>query len=227
MNTTLLRQSISELLGTFVIVFGICGTTMIAFANGGRVMDIALGSGIAVLIVTALFRDLGAHFNPAITVALVFTRRIALVPAGVRIAMQVVGAIAAAVLVAALFPSEAVTGTRAGGTMVNVSVPAVHAWVLEAIGGFTLMLAYSGSLLDSRAGKLAGLPIGLTVALNTFVMAPLSGASMNPARTIGPMVASGIFEGLIIFLTAPVVGAILGALVYEFVFLDRSATPAS
>ena len=92
MNTTLLRQSVSELLGTFAIVLAIGGTTMIAFANGGRVMDIALGSGFAVMLLTSIFMAQGAHFNPAITIAMLFTRRIGALPAGVRIAAQVIGA---------------------------------------------------------------------------------------------------------------------------------------
>ncbi len=222
MNTTLLRQSVSELLGTFAIVLAIGGTTMIAFANGGRVMDIALGSGFAVMLLTSIFMAHGAHFNPAITIAMLFTRRIGALPAGVRIAAQVIGATLAAVLVTTLYPSEVVTATRAGGTIINVAVTGVHAFVLELVAGFVLMLAYSASLIDKQGAKLAGVPVGLAVAINTFIMAPLTGASMNPARTLGPMFASGIFEGLIIFLTAPVIGAVLGALVYEFVFLDRT-----
>jgi MIP family channel proteins len=222
MNTTLLRQSVSELLGTFAIVLAIGGTTMIAFANGGRVMDIALGSGFAVMLLTSIFMAQGAHFNPAITIAMLFTRRIGALPAGVRIAAQVIGATLAAVLVTTLYPSEVVTATRAGGTIINVAVTGVHAFVLELVAGFVLMLAYSASLIDKQGAKLAGVPVGLAVAINTFIMAPLTGASMNPARTLGPMFASGIFEGLIIFLTAPVIGAVLGALVYEFVFLDRT-----
>ena len=222
MNTTLLRQSVSELLGTFAIVLAIGGTTMIAFANGGRVMDIALGSGFAVMLLTSIFMAHGAHFNPAITIAMLFTRRIGALPAGVRIAAQVIGATLAAVLVTTLYPSEVVTATRAGGTIINVAVTGVHAFVLELVAGFVLMLAYSASLIDKQGAKLAGVPVGLAVAINTFIMAPLTGASMNPARTLGPMFASGIFEGLIIFLTAPVIGAVMGALVYEFVFLDRT-----
>lgn len=222
MNTTLLRQSVSELLGTFAIVLAIGGTTMIAFANGGRVMDIALGSGFAVMLLTSIFMAQGAHFNPAITIAMLFTRRIGALPAGVRIAAQVIGATLAAVLVTTLYPSEVVTATRAGGTIINVAVTGVHAFVLELVAGFVLMLAYSASLIDKQGAKLAGVPVGLAVAINTFIMAPLTGASMNPARTLGPMFASGIFEGLIIFLTAPVIGAVLAALVYEFVFLDRT-----
>ena len=195
---------------------------MIAFANGGRVMDIALGSGFAVMLLTSIFMAHGAHFNPAITIAMLFTRRIGALPAGVRIAAQVIGATLAAVLVTTLYPSEVVTATRAGGTIINVAVTGVHAFVLELVAGFVLMLAYSASLIDKQGAKLAGVPVGLAVAINTFIMAPLTGASMNPARTLGPMFASGIFEGLIIFLTAPVIGAVLGALVYEFVFLDRT-----
>ena len=159
MNTTLLRQSVSELLGTFAIVLAIGGTTMIAFANGGRVMDIALGSGFAVMLLTSIFMAQGAHFNPAITIAMLFTRRIGALPAGVRIAAQVIGATLAAVLVTTLYPSEVVTATRAGGTIINVAVTGVHAFVLELVAGFVLMLAYSASLIDKQGAKLAGVPV--------------------------------------------------------------------
>jgi MIP family channel proteins len=227
MNSTLLRNALSEFVGTFALVLGIGGTTMIAYANGGRVIDIAIASGIVITLFTSLFQRNGAQFNPAISIALLFTRRIGALTAGVNIVVQLGGAIVAAFLVSTLYPEQVVTATRAGGTVISMAVPAVSAWGLEFIAGFLLMFVYCGSIIDTQRARLAGLPMGMVVALNTMLMAPLTGASMNPARTVGPALVSGIFEGLAIFLTAPVIGAIIGALLYEFVFLDRSATPAS
>jgi len=220
MIPTLLRHGLSEFLGTLFLVAGIGGATMMAYSNGGGLIEVAAAGGFTLALFTTAFAATGAQFNPAITIALLFTRRITVALAGLHIGAQVAGGIAGAFLLKVLYPIVVFDATRGGGTIISVDVPAVQAWGLEAVGGFLLMFAYYVALIDKRTARLGGLPVGFAAAVILMMMAPLTGASMNPARTLGPMVASGIIEGLIIFVTAPVVGAIVAALAYEFVVLD-------
>ncbi len=226
MNQTVLRHASSEFIGTFALVAGVGGATMVAYSNNGSILDIAVASGLAIAIFSSLFLSIAAHFNPALTIGLLFTRRIGPALAGVHIAAQFAGGIAAAFLLKALYPEAIVGPTRVGGTIISVNVPGVTAWGLELLAGFFLMVVYYGSVIDKNAPRLGGIPLGLAVTLNTLMMAPLTGASMNPARSLGPAMASGIYEGLIIFFTAPVVGAIIAALAYEYLFIDRDQAPA-
>jgi aquaporin NIP len=223
MLTTYLRHAYSEFIGTFLLVSAIAGATMIAYSNGGGFLDVAVAGGSAVALLTTIFAANGAQFNPALTIGLVFTRRIALPMAGVHIAAQIVGALAAGYLLKVIYPQVIYDGIRGGGTSISVEVSTVMAWGLELFAGFLLMTAYYASMVDTKTPRLAGLPVGFAVAVNLLMMGPLTGAGMNPARSIGPAVATGIFEGLAIYVIAPVIGALVAAVAYENLALDRSA----
>jgi glycerol uptake facilitator-like aquaporin len=223
MAPSLLRHAVSELLGSLALVVVIGGATMMAYSNGGGLIEVATAGGLTIALFTTLFASTGAHFNPVITIATLFTRRTAPVTAGVHLVAQFAGALGGAFLLKVLYPSVVFDGTRGGGTVISVDVPAIQAWGLECLAGFVLMLAWYGAMVDKRAEKLGGLTVGFAVAMNLLMMAPLTGASMNPARSLGPAVATGIYEGLVIYFTAPLVGAVLAALLYEYVVLDRNA----
>ncbi len=227
MLTTLLRHGLSEFLGTLFLVAGIGGATMMAYSNGGGLIEVAAAGGFTLALFTTAFAAYGAQFNPAITIALLFTRRIKTSIAGLHLGAQVAGGIAGAYLLKVLYPIVVFDATRGGGTIISTDVPAVQAWGLEFVGGFLLMFAYYVALIDKRTTRLGGLPVGFAAAVILMMMAPLTGASMNPARTLGPMIASGILEGLVIFATAPLVGAVVAALVYEHVVLDKGTDAAS
>lgn len=104
--------------------------------------------------------------------------------------------------------------------MVSLDVSTGQAFALEAIATGILMTAVMGTAVDSKGPKIGGLAVGLSVTLGILAIGPLTGGSMNPARTIGPMVATGVYEGLALYLAAPIVGAVVAALLYRHLMLE-------
>jgi glycerol uptake facilitator-like aquaporin len=143
----------------------------------------------------------------------------------VYIIAQLLGAMVAAYALKFTFPVEIFTATRGGGQMIDTSVSGTQAFVLEAIATFFLTIVIFGTAVDPKAPKIAGLAIGLTIAADIIAIGPMTGASMNPARTLGPAVASGVFEGQLIYWMGPLVGAVAAALIYEILFIRREPEP--
>ena len=224
-----IRHFVAELIGTFARVF--CGGLAIMMANGTgapasvALLIIALAHGlISGALVTALMRVSG-HFNPAVTAAFAVARRISGAMAGIYVAAQVVGAIVAGYALKMVVPMAAFTATRGGSQIISLEITGGQAFGLEAIATFFLAWTVFGSALDPRAPRVGGLAIGATYAVGVLTLAPLTGGSLNPARSLGPAVASGIFEGQLIFWTAPLLGGILAGLLYDQLFLRRGAEP--
>jgi aquaporin NIP len=210
----LARRLAAEALGTFTLVFGGAGAIMVDSKTGalGNV-GVALAFGLAIMtMVYALGQVSGAHFNPAVSLAFALTRGFP----GSRVpaywAAQVSGALAAAfVLRASLGDVAEVGATEPSGSD-------GQAFLWEVVLTFLLMLVIAAVATDSRAvGEPAAIAIGGTVALGALVGGPVSGASMNPARSLGPAVAAGELEALWIYLAAPLLGASLGALAYRVI----------
>lgn len=228
MNAQLVRHTYSEFLGTFALVFVGSGAIMTASSTaGGSILDIAIAHGLVLSIMCTVFMPIAAHFNPAVTVGFLFTRRITPMMAGVHIVAQIVGAVAAAFALKSLFPEAVFALTHGGGQQINPEVSGVHAWVLEAIATFFFMTAIYGTAVDKRTPRIGGFGIGLTLAFVILVIGPLTGGSINPARTFGPMVAHGSYEALAIFVTAPIVGAVIAALAYEHLILKTGPDASS
>jgi MIP family channel proteins len=220
MNGQLVRHTYSEFLGTFALVFvGSAAIMTASSTSSGSILDIAVAHGLVLSIMCTVFMPIAAHFNPAVTIGFLFTRRITPGMAGVHIVAQVVGAVLAAFALKALFPEPVFALTHGGGQQINPDVSGVHAWVLEMIATFFFMTAIYGTAVDKRTPNIGGFGIGLAIAFDILMIGPLTGASMNPARTFGPMVAHGSYEAFIIYLTAPIVGAVLAALAYENLIL--------
>jgi glycerol uptake facilitator-like aquaporin len=114
---------------------------------------------------------------------------------------------------------------RLGGQTIALNVTAWQAIGLEAIATFFLVFVVFGTAVDPNAPRVGGLAIGLAVTADTLAIGPLTGASMNPARSFGPAVASGIFEGQAVYWTGPIVGGIAAALLYDMLFLRRGVEP--
>lgn len=145
--------------------------------------------------------------------------------AGLYIIAQVLGAVAAAYALKATFPEAIFIATRAGGQSIALDTSGGQAFLLEAIATFLLMFVIYGTVVDLRGPKIGGLGIGFVVAADILAIGSRTGASMNPARSFGPAVASGVFEAQFLYWTAPVVGALLAALLYEFLFMRRGREP--
>jgi aquaporin NIP len=209
-----LRAALPEFIGTFALVFIGSG----AIANGLPPTAVALAFGIVVAVmISALGHLSGAHFNPAVSIGFAIGRHFAWPRVALYAAAQVGGAIAAAgALRATLGPSVPLGVTAPAGSD-------VQSLVWEAILTFFLVLVITAVATDTRAvGQTAALAIGGAVAMGSLVGGPVSGASMNPARSIGPAVVSGDLSTLWIYLVGPIVGAAAAALTYRFLRAART-----
>jgi MIP family channel proteins len=222
------RHFYSEFIGTFALVFVGSGAIMVAH-NGGSLLEVAVAHGLVLGIMVTAFMRIAAHFNPAVTIGFLFARRISPALAALHIVAQVIGAIVAAYALKSLFPAELYAASRGGGQSISTAVTASQAWVVEAIATFFLMTAIYGTAVDKRAPNVGGFGIGLVICFDILAFGPLTGASMNPARSLGPALVYGVFEAQIIYITAPIVGAVVAALAYEKLVLqgEREGEPVS
>jgi len=207
------RKFIAEALGTFALVF--CGTGAI-IANeitGGGVthVGIAVTFGLIVSGMVFSFGDIsGAHLNPAVTIAFWIAGKFPRKEILLYVVAQLLGAFLASGLLKFLFPQIANLGTTLpSGTE-------LQSLILEIILTFLLMTVILNTATESKEkGMLAGIAVGSTVLLEAMFAGPISGASMNPARSIAPAVLSGVLEHLWIYIVAPVTGAALSVFVWK------------
>jgi len=216
-----LRHFVAEFVGTFALVF-VGGASIIA-AQATRMesglIAVALAHGVILAVFVSALMRISGHFNPAVTIGFLAARRIEAMMAGVYIAAQIIGAILAAYALKMLLPETLAMAARLGGQSVALETSAGQAIALEAIATFFLTFVIFGTAVDPKAPKIAGLAIGLTVTAGILAIGPFTGGSLNPARSFGPAVASGIFEGLAVYWIGPIVGAVAAALLYEMLFI--------
>lgn len=221
------RHFIAEFVGTFALVF-IGGGTIITsplVQSQATVLSVALAHGlILALLVSATMNVSGGHLNPAVTTGFLVTRRIDPGMAIVHWIAQFLGAIIAAYLLNALFPAGVAKMQLLGGQRISSDTSLLQAISLEAIATFFLVFVIFGTAVDPRGPKLGGFAIGLTITADILAIGPLTGGSMNPARSFGPAVVSRVFEGQTAYWIGPLLGAIVAALVYDKVLL-RSGSP--
>lgn len=218
--TSLVRKVGAEMVGTFALVFVGCGAVMVDQISSGAVshVGVALAFGLVITVmIYATGHICGAHFNPAVTIAFALARRFPWRQVPAYLAGQFLAAtLAAILLVAILGPVANVGATLPAGS-------ATQSLAMEVVLTFFLMFVITAVATDSRAvGQMAGVAIGGTVALAAMFGGPISGASMNPARTLGPAIASGQFDSVWVYFVGPIVGAAAGAVVYELVFCGES-----
>jgi MIP family channel proteins len=219
------RHFIAEFAGTFALVFVGSGAIMSVHMAGGSLVEVALAHGLVLAaLVTAMMR-ISAHFNPAITIGFLVTRRIEPIMAAVYVAAQFLGAIAGAYLLKATFPAMAVDATRLGGQMISGEIGIGAAVTLEAVATFLLTFVLFGSAADPRAPRVGGLPIGFVYAAAIVAIGPLTGASLNPARSFGPAIVVGILEGQSAYWIGPIIGAVAAAVLYDQLFMRRGPEP--
>jgi aquaporin Z len=221
------RHFVAEFVGTFALVFVGGGAIMASdiAKNPAGITQVALAHGlILALMVTATMRVSG-HLNPAVTVGFLVTRRIEPVMAGVYLIAQLLSAILAAYALRALFPPEVAMNARLGGQSISIDVTTGQAIALEFIATFFLVFVVFGTAVDPRAPKVGGFAIGLTVAADILAIGPLTGASMNPARSFGPAVVTGVFEGQAVYWIGPLLGGVVAAWVYDTLFIPHVVEP--
>jgi aquaporin Z len=205
-----MQRYISELIGTFALVFCGPGAVIINDVSGGMVSHV----GIAItfgLIVMAMIYSIGeisgAHINPAVTIAFWASGRFDKKEVLPYITAQIIGAILASAVLYLLFPLH----ETQGATLPLGS--AMQSFILEVILTFILMFVIIKVSTGSKeTGTMAGIAIGGVVGLEAMFAGPITGASMNPARSIAPAIFSGNFEHLWLYITAPIIGALLAIL---------------
>ncbi len=240
---SLLKRSIAEAVGTFILVYFGAGAAAITLmisqgssppnpfnigigTQGGLGDWFAIGMAFALAIAASIYalgRISGAHLNPAVTIALLATRRFSLGDAIPYILAQLVGASIASFLFAASVGMDAVT---IGGLGATAPFPGIGYWqavMVEAIGTFLLMLTIMGVAVDRQAPPgFAGLVIGLVVGGIITTIGNITGSSLNPARTFGPYLGDYILGGnslwhfFPIYIIGPVAGALIAAFLYDY-----------
>lgn len=204
----LISKFVAEFVGTFGLVFAGTGAIVINDVSGGVVshVGIALTFGLIVMTMIYALGDVsGAHINPAVTLGFWIARRLSGRDVLPYIFSQCAGAVAASLVLRLLFLKHPNLGTTLP------SGPAAQSFVLEVILTFFLMFVIlSVSTGAKEKGIIAGAAIGAVVGLEALFAGPISGASMNPARSLAPALVSGRIDSLWVYLLAPIVGACLG-----------------
>lgn len=232
------RKYLAELIGTFILVWIGPGAATVAglWGVGGLadLMAIAVAFGIAVAVaIHVVGKVSGCHINPAVTIALAATGRFPWKDVVPYIVSQLVGAVLASLCFVACLGPQAAAKYNLGGTFLNegAGVTMGMGFVGELIGTFFLMLTIMGVAVDRRApAGWAGWIIGMVVAGVIITLGPMTGSSLNPARTFGPYVGNALFGGmnpwdqfLVVYTVAPIVGAVLAAFVYDLMAVPRKA----
>jgi aquaporin Z len=227
----LTKQLIVEFIGPFTLCFA--GIGAIIATQGADLVAIALAHGLAIgLMITAVGHVSGGHFNPAVTLGFLAARRIEPLQAGLYIVSQLLGGFAGALVARLSFPEEAVEVVNGGipalGTVVDIQVNAGQALLMEIVLTFFLVFVIFGAAVDGRTGRwVVGLAIGLVISMDILAGAAVSGAAMNPARSLGPQILEGDLAHFWIWIVGPIVGAVAAALLYNGVLFPGAAGDSS
>ena len=210
----LARALVAEAIGTFALVFAGCGAIMVDAKTGalGHV-GVAIAFGLVIMaMIYAVGHISGAHFNPAVTMSFALARHFPRGQVPLYWAAQLAGALSAAAILRGSLGNVA----HVGATYPSGSDRQAFLW--EAVLSFFLMFVIMAVATDTRAvGEAAAIAIGGTVGLDAMFGGPITGASMNPARSLGPGIVAGDLHAIWVYLLAPIVGAGVAAITYAFV----------
>ena len=213
---TLWRRATAEGLAAFALVFAGCGAIVADTRYDGALGTVGIGLVFGLVIMVMVYATghlSGAHINPAVTIAFTLTRHFAARDAAAYIGAQIAGAVAAALVLVAVWTEQP---AELGATV--PSVGAGSAFVYELVLTAFLMFVIMAVATDTRAvGAAAAIAIGGTVGLDALFGGPVTGASMNPARSLGPALVAGEWTDFWVYLAGPVAGAAVGALAYQLV----------
>ena len=213
------QKVVSEAVGTFALTF-IGGSAII---NGqGGLIGVALAHGLALAVmISCLGHISGGHFNPAVTTGFLVTRRMSAAEGALYVGAQLVGAALAALLLRAFVPGA--MDAQLGGQALAAGVGFGAGVCIEVILTFLLVFTVFATAVDERGAfkTIAGFGIGLVVAFDILAAGPLTGASMNPARSFGPALVSGAWSGHLVYWIGPLIGGVLAALLYDNLLMEK------
>ncbi|KAJ0432972.1 putative major intrinsic protein [Helianthus annuus] len=209
------RKVVAEVVATFLLVFMTCGVASLTTSDNRKVSQLG-ASIVGGLIVTVMIYSVGhisgAHMNPAVTFAFATGGHFPWVQVPIYAAAQLTGSISASFALRALLETTKDLGTT------TPSGTDVQALIMEIIVTFCMMFVTSAVATDAKAvGELAGMAVGSAVCITSIFAGPVSGGSMNPARTIGPAIASNNYKGIWVYIVGPVLGTVSAVMCYSFI----------
>ena len=214
------RKLAAEFIGAFALIF--IGAAAIIQTGGQNLVAIAIAHGLAIaLLVSSLGHISGGLFNPALTIGLWATRRLDTISTVAYIIAQLLGAVVAALALVLVFPEALRDAVSLGVPLLGRGIDFAQGVIIEAIATFFLMLAVFGTALDPRGPKLGGFGIGLILTMDILAVGTLTGAAMNPARTFGPALVGGEWSNHLVYWIGPIIGAVVAALVYHYLFAEK------
>lgn len=221
-----MKRYLAEMIGTMVLVLMGCGSAVFAgtvqpFASVGT-LGVALAFGLSVIaMVYTIGKISGCHINPAITLGMLVSNKISGKDAGMYMLFQVIGAILGSAILYVLAQGSGSTTTLTGSNGYSDVLPA---FVAETVFTFIFVLVVLGSTSKGANTKFAGLAIGLTLVLVHIVCIPITGTSVNPARSIGPAIFTGVeaLSQLWLFIVAPFLGAVIAAYVWKAIDTEEA-----
>lgn len=224
MSDDLLKSSLAEAVGTFILVFIGCGAILVNESSGGALghAGIAMTFGLTVMtVIFAIGHVSGAHINPAVTIALLMIKRVSLTKTLCYCVAQVLGAVLAAL---------ALKYTVATGDNLGVTTPVgsiTQAFLMETLMTAFLVFMVVALVTDPRASSsLGALAVGGVITVDAFVGGPITGASMNPARSLGPALVAGQLEHIWLYVAAPLLGGLIGAGLYWMIGARTISKPS-
>ena len=217
-----LRRAVAEFVGTFALVFVGVASVVVAVNAGVGIAGVALAHGLVIAVmVSAVGHISGGHFNPAVTVALLVTRRMAPTLAAIYVATQLAAALVAALLLRAAFTGGEVDLDVGAPRVETEAIGVSSGLLIEIVLTFFLVWVVFATAVDPRGTfkSIAGLAIGLTITFDILAGGPFTGAAMNPARAFGPQLVQDVWDDGWVYYVGPLLGGVGAALLYEFLYL--------
>jgi MIP family channel proteins len=216
----LFASVVVEIIGPFALMFA--GGGAIIATQGENLVAIALAHGLAIgLMIAAAGHISGGVYNPAVSIALLAVGKLPPVKAAAYIVAQCLGCAIGALALKAVYPASAVDAVKLGTPLLGPGVGVGQGFLVEVILTFFLMFSIYGAAIDARGpAVIAGLVVGLTITMDVFAGGGLTGAAMNPARAFGPALVQGVWQDHWLYWLAPIIGALLAALLYHFALLE-------
>ncbi|MGH7539298.1 MAG: MIP/aquaporin family protein [Gemmatimonadales bacterium] len=219
------RPLLAEFLGTALFVFIGAGSVVANAVTAGSIgsLGVALAHGVGIAVLISAFMSIsGAHFNPAVSVALLVAGKIEGKTCGLYVVAQLVGAVAGAALVNALFAATAVAALSAGAPQLSLNTRFGQGVALEAVFTFVLVSAVFGTAVSRDAPKIGGFGIGLAIFVAALVAGGFTGAALNPARAFGPALVAGTWHSQAVYWIGPLVGGVVAGWIWRVLLLPKA-----